>query len=314
MDLAIALLVFAVVFGLVYPLISRSESTTERAYETLRRMTRTDAAEEVTINRKPAQGKAILSWLYRLDLLRRLEDSLWQAGLYLRVQEVLLTMVLLYGAGAVCSDILLGDKLLSLGIGAGLAALPLIYIRMRKKHRLKAFVRQLPYALDILKSSLEAGHSLIRSMQVLVQEFNDPLRGEFRTVLEQARIGLPLQRALEGMLNRVPDEDLRMLVVAVKVQSEVGSSLAHIIGRLAEIVPTRQRVQAQIHALTAQSRMSGLVVGLLPVVMLAAFSVLQPDYTHLLFHEPAGLKLVKIAIALDAIAFVTIRRLLRPAY
>jgi len=76
-----------------------------------------------------------------------------------------------------------------------------------------------------MKSSLEAGHSLNRGLQVVVQEFADPLAGEFRTVLEQTRIGLPLPRALEDMLKRVPEEDLRLLVVAVKVQSEVGSSL-----------------------------------------------------------------------------------------
>jgi len=189
-----------------------------------------------------------------------------------------------------------------------------IYIRIRRRRRLKAFAMQLPYALDLLKSSLEAGHSLMRGMQVVVQEFGDPLGSEFRTVLEQTRIGLPLPRALEDMLNRVPEDDLRLLVVAVKVQSEVGSSLAHIIERLSEIVRTRQRLQAQIMALTAQSRLSGMIVGLLPVVMLAAFSVLQPSYTYTLFHDPTGIKLVKMAVGLDVLAFLIIRRLLRANY
>ena len=85
---------------------------------------------------------------------------------------------------------------------------------------------QLPFALDLIKSSLEAGHSLQRALQVLVSEFADPLGSEFRTVLEQTRIGLPLPRALEDMLKRVPEDDLRLLVVAVRVQTEVGASLA----------------------------------------------------------------------------------------
>ena len=100
-------------------------------------------------------------------------------------------------------------------------------------------------------------------------------------------------------------------MVAVKVQSEVGSSLAQIIGRLSEIVRTRQRLQAQIHAMTAQSRMSGIVVGLLPIVVLAAFSLIQPSYARILFDDPTGIKVLKAAIALDLMAFLTIRRILK---
>ena len=111
-----------------------------------------------------------------------------------------------------------------------------------------------------MKSSLEAGHSLNARCKLWYSEFADPLGGEFRTVLEQNRIGLPLPRALEDMLKRVPEEDLRLLVVAVRVQTEVGSSLALIVGRLSEIVRTRQRLRMQINALTAQSRLGGIVV------------------------------------------------------
>jgi tight adherence protein B len=169
----------------------------------------------------------------------------------------------------------------------------------------------LPFALDLMKSSLEAGHSLNRGLQVVVQEFADPLGGEFRTVLEQTRIGLPLPRALEDMLKRVPEEDLRLLVVAVKVQTEVGSSLALIVGRLAEIVRTRQRLRLQINALTAQSRLGGLIVGALPIVVLGMFSLINRDYANELFFDPTGIKILKIAAGLDVCAFITIRRLLR---
>ena len=137
-----------------------------------------------------------------------------------------------------------------------------------------------------MKSSLEAGHSLLRGLQVVVGEFEDPIATEFRSVIEQTRLGLPLPRAMEEMLKRVPDDDLRLLIVAVRVQSEVGSSLAIIIERLAEIVRIRQRLGAQVRALTAQARMSGWVVAALPVILLAAFSVIQPSYTHTLFYEP----------------------------
>ena len=117
-----------------------------------------------------------------------------------------------------------------------------------------------------------------------------------------------------GMLKRVPEESLRFLVVAIRVQSEVGSSLAEVVGRLAETIRNRQRVQMQIRALTAQSRLSGMVVGILPALVLGAFSIIQPGYAQALFFDPLGLKMLKAAIALDVMAFVTIRRLLRMDY
>lgn len=176
---------------------------------------------------------------------------------------------------------------------------------------MRDFTLQLPSALDLIKSSLEAGHSLLRGLQVMVQEFANPLGGEFRTVLEQTRLGMPLTRALEEMLKRMPEEDLRLLVVAIKVQSEVGSSLAQIIGRLSEIVRTRQRLQQQIRTMTAQSRMSGLVVGLLPAIVLGIFSLVQPGYARVLFYDPTGVLALKLAIGLDLMALFTIRRILK---
>ena len=147
-----------------------------------------------------------------------------------------------------------------------------------------------------------------------MSEFADPLGSEFRTVLEQNRIGLPLPRALEDMLKRVPEDDLRLLVVAVRVQTEVGSSLAQIVGRLSEIVRIRQRLRLQIKALTAQSRMGGMVVGCLPIVVLFLFSLVQPTYTDQLFHDPTGQKILKFAVGADILALLTIRRLLRVNY
>jgi tight adherence protein B len=316
MDIAVCLLVFTVIFGLSLLLLRQHNAAPERAYQNLQRLTHgADAIERGSlIADDRSKRREILTWLYQTNPLRRLEDSLWQAGIYARVSDVLLVMMLLFGAGSAAGEMFTGDFLVSLAAGTVLALAPLVYIRIRRKKRMKAFLQQLPYALDLLKSSLEAGHTLMRGMQVVVQEFGDPLGGEFRTVLEQTRIGLPLPRALEDMLTRVPEDDLRLLVVAVKVQSEVGSSLAQIIQRLSEIVRTRQRLHDQIRTLTAQSRLSGTIVGLLPIVLLFAFSVLQPSYTHTLFHDPSGIKILKVAAAMDGGAFLIIRRMLRLNY
>ncbi len=303
-----------VVATLIWMRLSSPEGASR---EVMKRMARPAeiAADDITKTDRPRRtSQEILARIYQLHLLQKLEENLWQAGIYAAVSDVLLIVVLMFAVGMFAGQAIWGDAILSIAMAVGTSSLPLIYIRFRKQRRLKAFAAQLPYALDLIKSSLEAGHTLLRGLQVVVAEFADPIASEFRSALEQSRLGLPLARALEEMLKRVPQDDLRLLVVAVRVQSEVGSSLAMIIGRLSEIVRTRQRLQQQIKALTAQSKMSGIVVGFLPIVMLAAFSVIQPSYTHTLFYEPTGIKILKVAGVLDILAFLSIRKLLKVKY
>jgi tight adherence protein B len=307
--------IFALVFIGVLLFTSGRGTEVEQQREVARRLTRPeeDLVIDVMRRRRPDEGP-LLGIVYRLNLLRSLEESMWQAGMYMRVADVLLVMVLLFGAGLFGANILFHNMLFAAGGALVLTSLPIMYIQFRKKRRIKAFAMQLPFALDLIKSSLEAGHSLQRALQVVVAEFADPLGAEFRTVLEQNRIGLPLPRALEDMLKRVPEDDLRLLVLAVKVQTEVGSSLAQIVGRLSEIVRIRQRLRLQIKALTAQSRMGGIVVGSLPILVLCAFSVIQPGYADKLFYDPTGQKILKFAIGADVLAILSIRRLLRVDY
>ena len=315
MDFLMASGIFALVFMTVLVFSSTRGTAVEQEREVARRLTR--PADEIEIDvmrkRRPTEG-ALLSALYDFNLLRKLEESMWQAGLYMRVGDILLVVVLLFGAGMFGGNILFHQMWFAFGAGSLMACIPLAYISFRKKRRLRQFGQQLPFALDLIKSSLEAGHSLQRALQVVVSEFADPLGAEFRTVLEQNRIGLPLPRALEDMLKRVPEDDLRLLVVAVRVQTEVGSSLAQIVGRLSEIVRIRQRLRLQIKALTAQSRMGGIIVGCLPVAVLLIFSLIQPGYTDQLFFDPTGQKILKFAIGADVLALITIRRLLRVNY
>lgn len=317
MDLVIASAIFGLVFIVTLVVLTSGLREKEQTAELIHRIAGAEEAERDEIlrgNRRTKYDERWLKVLYGLNLLRKLEERMWQAGIYIDEAKMLLIIVLMFGAGAAIGKIFWHDILFTVGSGLLCAFMPLLYINVRRQRRLKAFSRQLPFALDLMKSSLEAGHSLSRGLQVLVQEFGPPLGTEFRTALEQVRLGLPLPRALEDMLKRVPEEDLRLLAVAVKVQAEVGSSLAQIIGRLSEIVRARQRLQEQIRAMTAQSRMGGLIVGLLPAVVLAAFSIVQPGYTMMLFHDPTGVKILKAAIVLDALAFISIRRIIRVRY
>ena len=166
----------------------------------------------------------------------------------------------------------------------------------------------------MIKSSLEAGHTLQRALQVTVEEFSDPASSEIRIVLEQNRLGVPLARALEYMLARMPDENLRFLVVAVKIQTEVGSSLAGIVAQLAHTIRDRQRLEMKVKVLTAQPRISAVVAGLMPFVILLGMTFVNPDAVHMLFHDPTGIMLTKGAAVLEVLAFYTTYRMMRVDY
>lgn len=316
MELTVTAVVCTLVFAGILAFLGSRQGHPIEADELLQRVRRSgdDAGVDLTRKGKPQESRFGRALVGRIDLLKKLEQYMWQAGLYWRVSEIVLGELLILLAGFSAGWVLLSDPMLAAACGAALSALPLLYIAIRRKRRLKAFARQLPYALDMVKSTLEAGHTLQRAFFVVVGEFSDPMAGELRTVLEQARLGVPLVRALDDLYTRVPEDDLRLMVTAIKMQTEVGTSLAHIVGRLSEVIRTRQRLHAQIRALTAQARMSGTVVGLMPVVLLAIFSLMKPDYPKMLFGDPQGIMLLKGAIALDTVAVVLIRRIIRVKY
>lgn len=314
MDILLASVVFAIVFIPTIVYLTNSVGAAEVNRLALRRMS-PDVEADLGLSRRRRPDSGWLGrWLADINLIDRLEENMWQAGLYLGLTQMLVFLVILFGVGVATFAFLWQDPFYSLAGGVGMAALPIVYIRIVRKRRLKAFAKQLPFALDLIKSSLQAGHTLQRAIQVLVAEFSDPLGTEFRTVLEQNRIGLPLGRAFQELLDRVPLDDLRLLVVAIKVQSEVGSSLAEIAGRLSELVRAREKLRLQINAMTAQARFGGMLVAGLPIIVLSAFSLMDPHYTRMLFHDPAGFKILKIALAMDATAGLWIRRLLNVRY
>jgi len=253
--------------------------------------------------------------LSKISLIRRLEENLWQAGLYIKASDALALMLVLGLAAGAAGVVWSGSlNFFAFFSAATAASLPLLYIAWRKRRRLRAFDQQLPEILDLIKSSLDAGHTVQRALQVTVEEFADPASSELRIVLEQTRLGVPLARALEYMLARMPDENLSFLVVAVKIQTEVGSSLAAIISQLSKTIRDRQRMEMKVRALTAQPKFGALIGGLMPVFLLVALHFISPAQLTMLFHDPTGIKLTKIVVVLEVLALITISRLTRLDY
>jgi tight adherence protein B len=307
MEFVLPLIVFLTVLTVAVVVMFRHDQTSQRQM-VLSRMsgpTLEEVEEEVDIKRAaPVRESAFFGNLIsRVRLIGRLEENLWQAGLYIKASDVMALMLVLGLAGGAAGVVWGGGLTFSaIVVAVVMASLPLLYVLWRKRRRLREFDQQLPEILDMIKSSLDAGHTLQRALQVTVEEFADPACSEFRIVLEQNRLGVPLARALEYMLARMPDENLRFMVVAVKIQTEVGSSLAGIISQLAKTVRDRQRLEMKVRVLTAQPRLGALIGGLMPVILLIALTFIHPRAVNMLFHDPAGIKILKTATLFEVVS------------
>ena len=195
--------------------------------------------------------------------------------------------------------------------GAAFGFMPIAYVARLRRKRLATFAQQLPLVLDFLRSSLSAGHTLLRALQLASENAPEPIATELRLAVEQIKVGASLPEALESMFRRLPEESLAFLIVAVRIQAEVGSGVAEIIDRVTERMRTRQRLRQQIRALTGQARMSGWTVAVLPFVVLLILSILKPDYERPLLYDPVGFRILETAIVLDVVAAVMIRWLLK---
>jgi tight adherence protein B len=196
---------------------------------------------------------------------------------------------------------LLGGSLLFsvLGLGVPLAVRALIVRRVDKKRA--RFADQLPDNLQVLASALRAGHSLVGALSVVVDDAAEPSRTEFRRVVRDEQLGIPLEAALEVVVRRMDNRDLAQIGLVAALQRQTGGNMAEVLDRVTETIRERAELRRMVQTLTAQGRMSRWVVSLLPVALLLAISVLNPAYIEPLFTESSG----RVALVAAAVMVVT---------
>jgi tight adherence protein B len=195
-------------------------------------------------------------------------------------------------------------------IAGGLALMaPTMYLKHRRNRRLAAFNQGLPDAIDLMARALRAGHSLSSAIEVLSEQSGAGVATEFNVVFRQQNFGLPLRDALLQMAERVPSKDLRFLVTAMLVQKETGGNLTEILDRTAHVIRERIRIGGEVRVRTAQGRLTGTILSLLPVLMLVLTSLINPEYARILLHDPIGHKLLYVGAGLILVGTFFIRRI-----
>jgi tight adherence protein B len=193
---------------------------------------------------------------------------------------------------------------------AGLgAALPWGLLRFQRARRLKAFNAALPEAIDLMARALRAGHSVGSLMELVAEQTPEPLAGEFLRVHQQQKFGLRFRDALLQLGERMPSQDLRFLITAILVQRETGGDLTEILDRAAHVIRERLRIQGEVRTYTAQGRLTGWILSLLPVALLLLINLVTPGYSKILFNDPTGQKLLYTGAVLIAIGALTIRNI-----
>src|SRR5207247_3551583 len=162
---------------------------------------------------------------------------------------------------------------------------PRLWLGRRKSGRLKAFNKQLPDTVTLIANALRAGPSFLQSIELVVRESRPPVSTEFGRVIREVNLGLPFDVALENMVQRVKSEDFELMATAISIQHQVGGNLAEILDSIAFTIRERVRIQGEIRTLTAQQRMSGLVVGLLPIALFVFLSLIAPTFMAALFDQ-----------------------------
>jgi len=189
------------------------------------------------------------------------------------------------------------------------AALPFLFLRYQHLRRLKEFNRHLPESIDLMSRALRAGHSLTAAIEIIGEESAEPVRSEFREVYRQQNFGLPAREALVELARRIPLPELNFVVTAILLQKETGGNLVEVLDRTTTVIRDRLRIQGEIRIHTAQGRLTGWVLSLLPVVMFFLLSMANRGYTRVLIEDPLGRKLIYTGVSLIVLGGLAIRKI-----
>lgn len=314
----IAMTVMLAVFSIVVGLRASRRSAIEERLHSFRKEGQTTGDEQEqegpVLRRRSYSGLPILSaFLGQLRGSEQVALSLERAGVPLRVGEYYLIR---YAAALVFLFVpfLFSRGVFTFIMAAGMAvlgySLPAIWLGAKKGARAKRLEGQLVEMLGMVANSLKSGYGLMQSFEFAAKQLDPPLATELMRMLRDANLGMSGEDALEAMGERIGSVDFEMVMTAINIQRTVGGNLAEILESVAYTMRDRERIRGEIATLTSQQRMTGFVIGSMPVFMALLFLLINPDYMGLLFTTTAGQLMIVAAVALEFVGAMTIKKIL----
>lgn len=233
------------------------------------------------------------------------------AGVPMRTAEWMLLHVGAGVGGGLLLLLLTGGRFAPalLGLLIGLAG-PWVFLVARQGRRQVAFLAQLPDTLQLLASSLKAGYSLPQAIDTVVRQGQPPIAEQFHRALVENRLGVPMEDALERVAERLHSDDFSWVVMAIRIQRDVGGNLAELLTTVADTLRERERLRRQVQVLSAEGRLSGIILGALPVVFAAYLMVARPAYLRPMA-SPIGIVMVSAAVVLLVVGGIWVAKIVR---
>lgn len=188
-------------------------------------------------------------------------------------------------------------------------SMPIFWLRKKQVVRLRQFNNGLSDMITTIVSSLRAGFSFQQALKSVIDEADSPIKDEMEIVLKEMQYGRSVEEALNELKERMPSEDLDLMIQAILIQRQVGGNLATVLEKIVETIRDRTRIQQQILTLTAQGRLSGMVIGLLPIILGILLYFINPSYISTLFTNSFGLILIGLGVFFGLLGFIFIRKL-----
>ena len=246
--------------------------------------------------------------LKRMQRLEQLQELLVQADVNWSLMTLLLVFLISGAAGLSLGFFSRGPMGALAGAGVGLY-LPYWLLKFKKKRRIKKFEKQLPEALDLLARGLKAGHAFASGLQIVGTEMPNPIGLEFFKTFKEYNHGMDMNNALMNLCGRVELRELRFFTTAIMIQRETGGNLLEILEKIASLIRERFKLRNQVKALTAEGRLSGVILILMPPVLFFVMLRINPDYTMLLVNHPLGRMMAMTALTLQGLGFLAIRKI-----
>lgn len=248
-------------------------------------------------------------FLRKIELTPRLRRLLYQANLKWTVGGLVLMCLAAFAIPGYLVYLRTGSVMFGLLVGAAFGFLPFGYVLQMRSRRMSKFEEGLPEALDLIVSALRVGHSLNSALGLVTRECPDPVGPEFRVAFDEQNYGLELKTALENMVNRMPVQDLRIVVTAIMIQKESGGNLAEVLEKTSQVIRERFRLKRQVMTHTAQGRLTGVILTLLPIVLGCALYFVNPKMMSLLWTRELGIKLLYAAGGMIVVGGLIIRKI-----
>lgn len=245
----------------------------------------------------PMLNRIFLQWSWVGDL----KKFSYQAGLTARPDKIFLLSGITGLVTSIVVGYVYGEPILSVVAGIMVAAMPLGVIALMRGRRLRRFETQFPDALDLLGRAVRAGHAFTTGLELIASECDEPISAEFRTTYEEQSLGLPLRDSLLNLTERVPLIDVRLFVIALLVQRDVGGNLAEILDELARVVRERFRIYGDVKTKSAQGKLTAAILVALPFAMAAVIGYVNPGYVRMLFDDPILRIVLMVALCLQGI-------------